>query len=173
MESAGLLLREKRESTSKQPARIREATKWTLLGRFGWILGLIGLTDLLLVWYPPAFGNAGWEFATIDRSFSAVPLFTVGLAAVMVAAWARARTVQVRLIAWLMIVAALLMAAGFVLFLLNAPIAVQMAGDVSTGVKKAIVKTTLVAVVLTAGFLAVSISALRTLSSLGKAGSDE
>jgi len=45
----------------------------------GAAFALVGVIDLTLMWTPVRFGNPAWEFATLSRTFSNVPLTGLGL----------------------------------------------------------------------------------------------
>ncbi len=40
---------------------------------------VVGLTDLVLAWVPPRFGDADWEFATVTAMFNNLPVPAMGV----------------------------------------------------------------------------------------------
>jgi hypothetical protein len=105
---------------------------------------VLGAMDVALTWYPTDFGNREWEFATVTASFNGMPILLLGLTMVVVAAglagrrwWALSGTVV-----GLGLVIFVLVAAG--LWATNVPLAMEaVEGVVLTGLKKALVKTTI------------------------------
>jgi hypothetical protein len=138
---------------------------WRTLGLFGLLLSVVGLSDVLLVWYPLGFGNAAWEFAVIDQSFSSLPLLSVGLAAMLAAALSIGPQWRVRLVALPIMILGIMLAGAFVLYLLDIPVVLNMTPpEVAVGVKKAIVKTTIMAIAFPGAYLIASFTALRSTS---------
>jgi len=39
----------------------------------------VGLTDLILLWFPPQPGNVAWEYATVGQTLDSMPMPTLGL----------------------------------------------------------------------------------------------
>lgn len=89
---------------------------WRFIVGSGLILGLIGWIDVLLLWYPFRLGDAEWEFGTVSATFDALPLATIGLVAVAVAAKVAAGPGVRKLVAGFAIVAAVALLAAAVLF---------------------------------------------------------
>lgn len=89
----------------------------------GAALALVGWTDASLLWYPLQFGTPEWEFATTSTFFDALPLGTIGLTALAIAAIARGSPRLLRLLAVLFPVLAAAFVAVLGLFLLNAVVA--------------------------------------------------
>ena len=74
-----------RDRPSKAPAVYR-GSPWRALGWFGAIMTLIGLGQLVLYFYPAmGFGSPEWEFGASAQLLGALPLPTVGLAALFAA----------------------------------------------------------------------------------------
>jgi hypothetical protein len=40
---------------------------------------LVGLTDLVLLWFPVRFESPAWEFATVGRTLDSLPMAALGL----------------------------------------------------------------------------------------------
>jgi hypothetical protein len=56
------------------------ATLAPLLIVVGIALAIAGWLDVVLFYWPPQFGDKGWEFGTVAQTMDALPLPTVGLA---------------------------------------------------------------------------------------------
>src|SRR5689334_14868275 len=68
-----------------EPVRAADAAR-RVLGAAGLVLAIVGWTDWALLWVPLRFGVVEWEFGTISQSFDALPLATIGTAALVAAA---------------------------------------------------------------------------------------
>ena len=53
---------------------------WQLLATVAWAFLIVGGLDVGLVWYPAAFGNAGWEFGSVTAMLNGFPLPVMGSA---------------------------------------------------------------------------------------------
>src|SRR5688572_2447486 len=74
-----------KDRPTKGPAVYR-GSPWKALGWFGAIVTLIGLGQLALYFYPAmAFGSPEWEFGASAQLLGALPLPTIGLAALFAA----------------------------------------------------------------------------------------
>lgn len=115
---------------------------WTLLGRIGLVFLAIGLVDLALGWVPTHFGNPEWEFGTVARTFDSLPITALGLVLVLASAVERRIAWAVRATALLAWVLAAFLVVGFVVFLLDVPVALKAVTDatVKSGLHRAIVK---------------------------------
>ena len=135
---------------------------WTVLGRFGVVLGIIGFADFALVFYPGRFGDPTWEFAAVDAAFSSLPVFTLGLALMLAAALARGFVRQVRVLAVVCVVLAVAIMALMLLYATNVPLALRLSPpEVLPGIYKSIVRTVLMAIVFGIGFVVAGITAWR------------
>jgi hypothetical protein len=116
---------------------------WYLLGWIGVVFTLVGGLDLLLTWYPTAFGNPEWEFGTVSAALDGLPVLTLGLALVFGAAVAQGTRWLVTSVAIVFVVLAIVIVLAAVLYATNVPLALQSVQDplVKTGLKKAMVKT--------------------------------
>lgn len=123
--------------------RTEPATAWTLLGTVGWVFLIVGALDVGLVWYPPAFGNPGWEFGSVTAALNGMPLPVLGTALLLGSAMARGhRTAAlVGVVAGLAFAVAVLLAA--VLYGLTVPVAFTAVTDplALQGLKKAVVRS--------------------------------
>lgn len=99
----------------------------------------------------------------VDQSFSGLPLLTMGLAATLGAAVSLESVWRIRVIAAAILMLAVILIGAYALYLLNVPIALGMAPpEVAIGVKKAIIKTSIMAVAFPGAYLIAAIAALRS-----------
>lgn len=127
----------------KRPLPLAPDLGWHLLGVVGIAFSVVGLLDLALVWYPPDFGNPEFEFGSVTAVMNNLPIVALGLTMWIGSAAARGKKGSVRLVAAVMMLVAVIILAGLVLFLTDVPLALQ--SDVKplvlTGIKKSILKT--------------------------------
>lgn len=137
---------------------------WKAVGWFGVLLAVIGLTDVALYWYPFAFGSPEWEFGTVAAAFSALPLATIGLAAVVGALMVNRARVPMMVTAAALLVLALLIAASFALFLKNMPLALSaVEGPPATAMYRGIIRTTVKGLGFGSAYLFAGVMLLRNL----------
>jgi hypothetical protein len=82
---------------------------WQVLATVGWVFIVVGGLDVGLVWFPPAFGNQGWEFGSITAALNGLPLPVMGTALVLASGVARGHGVSARTA---MVIAGLLAVVG-------------------------------------------------------------
>lgn len=116
---------------------------WQLLGWLGWVFLIVGGIDIALTWYPFNLGNPDWEFGTISSTLDSLPVTTMGLAILLASSVARGWKLGIRIFSILLLVAALLVVAAIVIYLLNLPLAFKSVTEpiLRTGLKKAVTKT--------------------------------
>jgi len=137
---------------------------WKWIGWFGLLLAAVGLGDFFLTWFPLHFGAPEWEFGTVASSFSGLPLVTMGFAALLGSGVARGKVWLVWVMSAALLVFALLILALYLVFMLDVPIALRaVQGLAALGIKKAIVKTSLLGLGFSAGYFAAAIAAWRYL----------
>jgi magnesium-transporting ATPase (P-type) len=116
---------------------------WRALGWIGIAFALLGLIDVALGWYPPAFGNAEWEFGTISGTLNALAIPMLGLYLVLASSIARSDRRSARIVAVVMgLLLATILLLG-VIYLTVLPIAIKAVSSnalVALGMKKAVVK---------------------------------
>ena len=56
-----------------------DGSGWVALGMIGALFLVVGMTDLILAWVPPRFGNADWEFGTVSAMFNNLPVPAMGI----------------------------------------------------------------------------------------------
>lgn len=131
------------ETASVRPGGRAPLDAWRPLGWIGFAFAVLGLVDIALGWYPPAFGNPEWEFGTISGSLNALAIPMLGLYLALASAIARSDRRTARAIAGVMGLLLLTVLGLGVLYLTVLPLAVKaVAGNalVSLGIKKAIFK---------------------------------
>lgn len=115
---------------------------WRLIGWFGLLLTVVGLVNVGIQWYPLSFSSPEWEFTTVAQSFGALPLLTMGLAALLGSCWARGMRKSVLLLSVFLVLLSLFVAAAYGLFLLTVPLALRTANAPGGFVlQKAVVQT--------------------------------
>ena len=99
--------------------------------------------DVGLVWYPAAFGNAGWEFGSVTAALNGLPLPLMGLALILSGSLAMGRPWQARVVVILGLLLALGTLAGGVLYGLTVPLALKSVADpiALSGLRKAILRS--------------------------------
>ena len=142
------------------PGDVNQAWRW-----IGWLslaLALAGLTDWILAWIPPRFGNIEWEFATIVSTIAGLPLITLGIAGLAGSAVARGIRWQLITIGLIAVIWGIVILGLLLVFLLDVPVALKMVrGPAHLGVMKATAKTLVLAVLFCTVYLTVGVSSLR------------
>lgn len=136
---------------------------WAMLGWTGAVLAVVGAQDLLLSLLPLGIGNPEWEFGTVTAVLNGMPVLTMGLALLLASAAVRGLTLRVRVLAGALFVLAALILVGFTLYALTIPVALGSVADpgILLGLKKAIAKTAVQAVVYPLAFTALGVAAVR------------
>src|SRR5215469_18208483 len=98
---------------------------WQAVAWLGFLLAVVGLGDFVLAFIPSAFHTPEWEFASVAAVFAGLPRPTLGLAALLAAAFARGRRRTVLTLGTLMVVLGALVILLFVIFLTDVPIAMR------------------------------------------------
>jgi hypothetical protein len=163
MAESKVLVRE--DGKKSRPAAAPDAASaWRWIGGFGLVLAVVGMGDFVLAWYPTNWGSPEWEFATVTASYSGLPLPTMGLTALLASAVARGVRWQILLMSVGLILFAFALLAGFLLFLTTVPVALgAVQGLPLLGIKKAVAKTTLLAIAFPGTYLLAGILGFRRL----------
>ena len=137
---------------------------WSAVGWFGLLLAAIGFADLSLYLIPPNFGVAEWEFATLTAVFSALPLSTIGIAGMVGALLVNQTRTWLMVMAVALLLLAAAVGAGYLIFLLNLPLALDAAaGPQGPAIYRSIARATIMAGGFGFAYLAAGITLLRTL----------
>jgi hypothetical protein len=113
-----------RTTRSNGPARTGLAFLVPLVSA-GVLLVAVGLVDLSMVWLPFHFGQGEWELVAASRTFDALSLVTMGLTFVTTGAIARDEAPGLRGISLFLALVLSVLIGVYVLFLLNAPVALR------------------------------------------------
>ena len=139
-------------------------TAWRWLGWLGLVLAIVGGVDIALRWYPLAFRSTEWEFGTISVTFASLPLFSIGLIGLLASFLARGVRPGVVAMSVVFVLLALFVAAMFVVFLLDVPLAIQMVkGVVGLELKKTIARTLVMGVAFDVMYVAAAVVSFRYL----------
>lgn len=115
---------------------------WAWVGRFGLLLGLLGLVDTALLWLPPQVGNPDWEFQTVAVSFSRLPILSIGFAAYFASVLARRRRKALRLTCWGFLMLGFLIGTLQGVYVLEAiPALIEAPAEASLEMSKTVVRT--------------------------------
>ena len=137
-------------------------TAWRLFGWFGVLLVVIGGSDIVSLWYPPAFNSPEWEFGTAAVTIASLPLFTIGVVVLLASFLARGRREAAIGMGASFALLFLLVGGVLVLFALDVPLALRVpAGPALTVIKKTIVRTALMGASYEIAFLAAAALAFR------------
>ena len=133
----------------------------------GVAFALVGLVDLGLLWIPLRIGTPGWEFATVSRTFTNVPMTAFGLVLVAYGlmrhparhpVWTRGAAVVFGLLTFVLVVMGLLYA-------LSVPAVYLQAGpDATEALTRAVIKNGTEIVVYPVVFALVSIMLWRAVA---------
>jgi hypothetical protein len=138
---------------------------WKYIGWFGLLLAVVGMCDIALHWYPLAFSSREWEFGTVAISVGALPLPTIGLAAMLGSFLARGVRWGTITMAVVLLALGLAVLVLYVLFLLDVPLALHAStGGAALTLKKAVVRTTVMGPGFAIAYIVAAIAALRHLS---------
>ena len=161
--SAKILLNE--PGTGSAPLRASSATAWRAIGWFGLLLALVGLADALVNWYPMAWKSPEWEFSTIATTFGALPLVTMGFAALLGSVLARGSRVGVILMGVVLLIMGLAVLGLFVIFASDVPLALKAAAGspASWVIKRGIARTAVLGLGFGVGYFAAAMLSFRHL----------
>jgi hypothetical protein len=143
MRSSSAVVREIPRERDVPPLARAPDFGWHLLGRLGAAFAFIGLFDVLLTWFPAAFGDAEWEFGTVTSSMDSLPVATLGLGLVLGAGVARGKRGLLRGLSIFFVVIGLAIIAAALLYVTEVPLALRAMQDpaMALALKKAIAKT--------------------------------
>ena len=114
------------KNRQQMPLAVFQKSPWRTLGWFGAAVTLIGLGQLLLYVFPAmAFGSPEWEYGASAQLIGALPLPTVGLAALFAAGAGSGSKRGMLLLSLVLVVTALAIFAVLALFLTVVPMAIK------------------------------------------------
>jgi hypothetical protein len=137
---------------------------WRLLGWLGVALLIMGATDVGLAWYPVALGNPEWEFGAITASLNGLALPILGAFFTLAAAATQRRRMFVRVVGTGMLIVAAALVILALLYGTVVPLALSSVADnpqLAAGMKKAVLKATVLAITYIVLLVTAGISAWR------------
>lgn len=139
-----------------------------VLGVLGIALGVLGGSDLVLIFIPASWGNSEWEFGTLVAVMDGLPITVLAFALVLFAGVARDRTGLVRVLGWVAVVlGAVFLVGGIVILARTLGPALASPTDplLRLGVRKAVAKLIVQVAISPAAMFLVGWSALKKVSS--------
>lgn len=135
-------------------AGIPEAA-WRVLTEIGFALAIVGGADLILAWYPLAFQNPEWEFGTVTATLDGMPVLALGLGLMLAGSLTSGSRWLTRTVVFVFGFLGFAIIAAALLYATNIPLALQAISDptVRIGLFKAILKSTVQAIVYSSVFL--------------------
>lgn len=141
---------------------------WRVVVLAGLFLGAVGWLDAVLLWVPPRFGSAEWEFGTVSTMFNAMPLPTIGLALAVAGMLALGWTLGLRLAGWFAMAVILALLAALVLYGLDLPPALKaVPPGAKSELKRVIAKTVVLAIGYLVAYATLGVLILRRLRAAG------
>lgn len=122
---------------------------WRTIGTIGAVFFLVGLITTASVWLPSRLGVPEWELGTTSEFFDTFPLLGLGIAMLIAHGVATGRKLQVRTLATICVLLAVLMWLAFTLFATVFPMTLKVVTNpvALTPIKKAAAKTAVQALV--------------------------
>ena len=132
----------------------------------GATFAFVGLADLVLAWWPVAFGSPEWEFGTVTSTMNGLPVPVMGLALLLAGALAAGRHRTASVVSGICFVLAIATVGLAILWATTLPFAFQpVANDVvRLGLVKAVAKTALQLVAYPVLFVVLGIATRRYLA---------
>ena len=129
---------------------------WSLLQVMGWLFVIVGLLNIVLLWWPLQMGNPEYEFASVAASLDSLPLPTMGLAFALAASRALGNTTGAKVAMVTAVALAVLVVLAAVLYGLDVPLALKAVkeGPVRLGIMKSILKVSAQAVLYPVALIA-------------------
>jgi len=126
----------------RQAPALRLTPPWSVAIALGAALTIVGGTDLGLMVLPPRFGNVEWEFAIVGNVLDAMPVPTVGLTLLALAAFERPVVWLARVLSIVAAVGVLLILGLGALYVMDIPVAMKMTPpQYKTAVYRALLKS--------------------------------
>jgi len=129
---------------------------WSVLLVMGWLFVIVGLLNIVLLWWPLQMGNPEYEFASVAASLDSLPLPTMGLAFALAASRASGRPTSAKAAMVIAVVVAVLVVLAAALYGLDVPLALNAvkAGPIRLGILKSIMKVSAQAVLYPVALIA-------------------
>lgn len=163
MDSRSILITD--PTPGRVPGEVREASgmAWKYLRWAGVVSVVVGMTDLLLAWFPLRVGAPEWEFGIATATMENLPLTMVGLSLILAAGVVLENKKSVVAVAVFMLLLLMVVVGLSLLFALNVPLALRAvtAEPARTTLLKSMAKTSVQAVVYMIFFGLVGIRTLR------------
>jgi len=149
------------EPLQRPPLRQSPDFGWYLIGWIGLVFAIVGGFDLMLTWYPLNFASPEWEFGTVSAMLDGLPVPTLGCVLLLGAGVARGKRWLVRTMAIVLLALAFMILAAAFLYVTTVPMALQSVPEpaIRTGLKKAIAKTSVQAVVYPLAYVWIALKA--------------
>lgn len=159
----GVVMREKKPSRDAAVVVAwGESTRWKVLGWLGVVLLAAALSDYALALYPLGFGSPEWEMATVGAIIQGLPLFSIGIAAIWIAAASLGRKWILTVVGVGAFVIVALILVGLVLFVTDVPIGLRAThGVAKIGVGKLVARTLFLGLLFGSGYTLAGVLALR------------
>lgn len=126
------------------------------------LLALAALCDDALAFYPLGFGSAEWEMATIGSVMQGLPLLSIGLGALWVAAARLAWRWTLVAVGWGGLLLAAIMLGLLLLFLTDVPLAIRATQAVARlGIYKLVARTLIMGLLFGAAYAVMGVLALK------------
>lgn len=150
-------------SEARRPASRPEAAgPWRAIAWFGIAILIVGVVDLMLVWYPVRADNPAWEFGAIDRSVSTTPVLLVALGFLLGSALVERRRWVLGVLATIGVGLALATLVGLFVYWTAVPLALSGAPEAAlAGIHKSMARTTVFGLTLLGASAASAVVALR------------
>lgn len=138
---------------------------WSILGWFGLLLLLMGLGDIGSNLYQPSFGSAQWEFTTIAMVLGALPLVTIGLAALSASFVARGIRWGAVTLGVVLVVFGIAVALTYLVFLSDVPLALQSSAGrpAAVMIRRVVIRASILGLGFSVGYLAAAYVLLKSL----------
>ena len=138
------------QKASRVPATTEPAALWTFVVALGIAISIVGWTDLVLLWFPLHFVSPEWRFGTISGHFDGMPLGTLGLTILAVGLLGKGWRIPALVMVTLLALVALDLLVISIIYLRDAPVALQSTpSEMQSVLKKAMLKAGVFAVTYT------------------------
>jgi len=138
------VLTDDKKAGHKSGATASPARAWRAVAWFGAVITVIGLAEAATYLYPWGFGSREWEFGATAQLLGSLPLPTMGLAAMLAAAYALGSRRGLYGMAVLLSVLGLLALGLLALFWLVVPIALKAPAAGQPVIRQTIMRATIV-----------------------------